>query len=64
MAETLDPRFTDKRTCERYIRSGQLDEKAFERHLKSLPDVAEKSAPVETTIEAEGEEDGGEPAGG
>lgn len=33
---------TDKRTVERYIRQGQVDEKAYEKYLKSLPDVAEK----------------------
>jgi hypothetical protein len=70
MPDTVDPRFTDKRTYERYQRSGQLDEKAYERHLKTLPDVAEKSVPVETTMsddedfddddEDESEEDGAE----
>lgn len=33
---------TDKRTVERYIRQGQVDEKAYEKYLKALPDVAEK----------------------
>lgn len=54
MADTLDPKHLDKRTAERYLRSGLLDEKAFERHIKGLPDVAEKAVPVETAIEAEG----------
>lgn len=53
MADTLDPKHLDKRTAERYLRSGQLDEKAYERHLKSLPDVADKAAPVETAMEDE-----------
>jgi len=52
MADTMDPKFLDKRTAERYLRSGQLDEKAYERHIKSLPDVAEKAATVETAIDA------------
>ncbi|HEY1089156.1 MAG TPA: hypothetical protein VGE37_15735 [Archangium sp.] len=38
----IDLRYADKRTAERYIKMGNLDEKAWERHLKSLPDVAEK----------------------
>ena len=50
MSETIDPRFLDKRTAERYINSGLLDEKAWDKHLKSLPDVAEKAAPVESTV--------------
>ncbi len=53
MADTLDPKHLDKRTAERYLRSGQLDEKAYERHIKGLPDVAEKAAPVETAMEDE-----------
>ncbi|MBN1203542.1 MAG: hypothetical protein JXB05_01280 [Myxococcaceae bacterium] len=53
MADTLDPKHLDKRTAERYLRSGQLDEKAYERHLKSLPDVADKAAPVATAMEDE-----------
>jgi hypothetical protein len=52
MADTLDPKFLDKRTAERYLRSGQLDDKAYERHLKGLPDVADKAATVETAIDA------------
>jgi hypothetical protein len=60
MADTLDPKHLDKRTAERYLRSGQLDEKAYERHLKSLPDVAEKATVVETAMDGddfEGQED-------
>ncbi|MCP3057544.1 RNA polymerase subunit sigma [Myxococcus sp. K38C18041901] len=48
MADTVDPKHLDKRTAERYLRSGQLDEKAHKRYLESLPDVADKSVPVET----------------
>ncbi len=59
MAEKIDIRLLDKRTAERYVRARLLDEKDWERHLKSLPDLAEKAAPVETTMsEDEGEEEG------
>ena len=47
----LDPRHLDKRTAERYMRLGLLDEKAWEKHLKSLPDVADKATVVDTTPE-------------
>lgn len=50
MADTADPKYLDKRTADRYLRSGQLDDKAYERHLKGLPDVAEKAVPVETLM--------------
>ncbi len=38
----LDVRYSDKRTAERYIKLGMIDEKDYEKHLKALPDVAEK----------------------
>ncbi len=50
MSETIDPRMLDKRTAERYIAAGLLDEKVWEKHLKSLPDLAEKAAPIEATV--------------
>ncbi len=43
----VDTRYTDKRTVERYMKFGLIDEKAFEKHLKSLPDVAEKGERVQ-----------------
>ncbi len=57
MAENIDMSKLDKRTAERYIRAGLLDEKAYERYLKSLGDSTEKSAPVETTMMVEEPED-------
>ena len=61
MADTIDPRFLDKRTAERYIRLGLLDEKVWEKHLKSLPDSSDKAAEVETAIGTgvEGEDENG-----
>ncbi|HVP61753.1 MAG TPA: hypothetical protein VMT11_14415 [Myxococcaceae bacterium] len=50
MAEPLDPKSIDKRTAARYLAQGDLDEKAWDRYLKSLPDVSEKAAPVETVM--------------
>jgi hypothetical protein len=50
MAEPLDPKNIDKRTAARYLAQGEVDEKAWERYLKSLPDVSEKAAQVETAM--------------
>ncbi len=50
MTDPLDPKNVDKRTYERYVRSGQLDEKAYDKHVKGLPDVTEKSVSVSTTM--------------
>ena len=57
MANPTDPKQLDKRTAERYLRSGAVDEKAYQRHIESLPDLAEKSVPVETVMHDELEED-------
>jgi hypothetical protein len=53
MADAMDPKHLDKRTVERYLRSGQLDEAAYKRHIEGLPDAAEKSVPVETLMQDE-----------
>jgi hypothetical protein len=50
MAEPMDPKNADKRTWQRYVTLGLLDEKAYERHLKSLPDLTEKGAQMETVM--------------
>jgi hypothetical protein len=50
MSEQLDPKNVDKRIAERHIRAGKLDEKAWDKYLKSLPDAGEKAAPVESTM--------------
>ena len=50
MAEPIEPRLIDKRTAERYIRSGQLDEKVWEKYLKSLPDQTDNCSPVDTVM--------------
>jgi hypothetical protein len=47
----IEPKRADKRTAERYIRLGLLDEKEYEKHLKSLPDLADKAAPVEADLD-------------
>lgn len=53
MADPIDPRLLDKRTAERYIKMGLLDEKVWEKHLKSLDDITEKGATIETSMAGE-----------
>ena len=60
----------DKRTVERYLRTGVIDEKTYDKFLKSLPDVTEKGAVVETQMfddedesdDDEGDDEAGTPA--
>jgi hypothetical protein len=47
----IDPRYSDKRTIERYIKMGNVDEKAYAQYLKALPDVAEKGERVQAEAE-------------
>jgi len=51
MSDTLENKLVDKRVARRYVRKGQLDEKDYERYLKSLPDVADQAVPVESEVE-------------
>lgn len=60
MAEPLDPKNADKRTAERYVRLGLLDEKAYEKHLKTLPDVADKADTISTVMLEEDVDDEGD----
>jgi hypothetical protein len=57
-----DPRFWDVRTLERRLRKGQINRKDIEKHLKALPDVAEKQAPlVVDDLDDDDDDDEGEP---
>lgn len=51
MASMIDPKHTDKRTVERYLRIGAVDEKEYDKYLKSLPDLAENALPVEVVMD-------------
>jgi len=57
MADPIETRLIDKRVAHRYVRKGILDEKEYERHLKSLPDLAEQALAVEASMEGEDRED-------
>ncbi len=49
MAE-LENKHVDKRVAPRYVRKGIVDEKEYEKFLKSLPDLAEQAVPVESSM--------------
>jgi len=51
MTDTFENKLIDKRVARRYVRKGLLDEKDYERYLKSLPDVADQAVPVESEVE-------------
>jgi hypothetical protein len=45
--EAKNPRLFDSRIVERNIRKGLITRKDYEKHLKALPDAADKVAPPE-----------------
>ena len=54
-----DPRFWDVRTLERRLRKGQITKKDYEKHLKSLDDVADKQSPIDLDDDEDHEPDPG-----
>ena len=40
----------DTRTVARYVARGAISDKDLEKHLKALPDVADKGEPVTTEL--------------
>jgi hypothetical protein len=64
MADSFENKQVDKRVAHRYVRKGIVDEKDFEKYMKSLPDLADQAMPVEASIgadlldEEDDEEDG------
>lgn len=53
----FDNKVIDRRTVPRYLRSGVVDEKEFEKYLKALPDLADRAVPVEAAMEGDDFED-------
>jgi hypothetical protein len=53
MADPIDAKVFDKRVAHRYVRKGILDEKEWEKHVKGLPDLAEKALPLEAEMDGD-----------
>ena len=51
----LPMKYLDRRTVERYVKKGLVDEKEFGRHLKALPDLTEQADKVTTEFGGAGE---------
>ena len=51
MPDDNDRKLLDKRVVARYIRKGRVDEKDYEKHLKSLPDLADQAVPIESDLD-------------
>lgn len=53
MADSNETKLIDKRVAHRYVRKGILDEKEWEKHIKTLPDLADKALPLEALMEGD-----------
>jgi hypothetical protein len=68
MADDIDRKLLDKRVASRYVKKGRLDEKEYEKHIKSLPDLADQAVPIESDLDSEDldddlDDEADEPAG-
>lgn len=55
--QPLDPKNVDRRLAPRLITQGLIDEATYQKHIKSLPDLAEMADVVETKMDDEDESD-------
>ena len=53
MADPIETKLVDKRVAHRYVRKAILDEKEYEKYLKSLPDLADQALTVEASMEGD-----------
>jgi hypothetical protein len=60
MADQFENRHIDKRVAHRYLKKAVIDEKDYERHIKSLPDLADQAIEIESAMEGEPDEDADE----
>lgn len=51
MPDDIDRKLVDKRVVQRYLKKGRLDEKDYDKHLKSLPDLADQAVPIESDLD-------------
>jgi len=53
--EEIPIQYLDRRVVERYIKKGLLEEKEYQKYLKSLEDLTENAGSVETEFTSVGE---------
>ena len=62
MADQIENRYVDKRVAQRYVKKNVLEEKDWDKHLKSLPDLADQAIAIEAAMEGEPDDEGDEEA--
>ena len=56
MADQFENRHIDQRVAHRYLKKAVIDEKDYEKHIKSLPDLADQAVAIESAMEGEPDE--------
>ena len=57
MPDEIERKLLDKRVAHRYVKKGRLDEKEYEKHLKSLPDLTDQAVPIESDLDDDFEDE-------
>lgn len=57
MPDEIERKLLDKRVAHRYVKKGRLDEKDYEKHIKSLPDLADQAVPIESDLDDDFEDE-------
>ena len=58
----LENRYIDKRVAHRYVKKDVVEEKDWEKHIKSLPDLADQAMAIESAMEGEPDDEGDDEA--
>ncbi|HUK66004.1 MAG TPA: hypothetical protein VLV17_04200 [Anaeromyxobacteraceae bacterium] len=51
MADNIAPKLVDKRVVNRYLKKNLVDEKEYEKYVRSLPDLADQAVPIESDLD-------------
>ncbi len=57
MPDEIERKLLDKRVAHRYVKKGRLDEKDYEKHIKTLPDLADQAVPIESDLDDDFEDE-------
>jgi len=57
MADSIENKHVDKRVALRYVHKGIVEEKEYEKYLKTLPDLADRALTVEASMEGDDDAD-------
>jgi len=57
MPDDIESKLVDKRVVSRYLKKSLVDEKDYEKYLRSLPDLSDQAVPIESDLDADLDEE-------